>query len=133
MNNRQIYVKDQMAKKLVNEDVTNINDERTEQVLTRIRYDLDTIICNVQYEKAPESGTAKLLQGIQDMLRELTTACNRRGCLLKASGNLGLIAGASVRIALLRLIRMPSVDADAWIEEVRVKRKAAIAKGPIIV
>lgn len=51
MNNRQIYTNDPSTKKLVNEGVANVNDERTDQALEVLRYELETFVCDGQYEK----------------------------------------------------------------------------------
>jgi tetratricopeptide (TPR) repeat protein len=58
MNNRQVYTKDPSIRKLVNEGVANVNDERTEQALAVLRYELDTFVCDGQYEK----GLAHILE-----------------------------------------------------------------------
>ncbi len=154
MNNRQIYTKDPSTRKLVNEGVANVNDERTDQALAVLRYELETFVCDGQYEKglahiietylkninqaqqpavwvsgfygsgkshlvkmlralwsdtgfpdgATARGIANLPQGIQDLLKELTTAGKRHGGLHAASGTLGASASGSVRLALLRII-----------------------------
>lgn len=54
MNNRQIYVKDPATRKLVNEGVANVNDERTDQAFAVLRYELETFVCDGQYEKGME-------------------------------------------------------------------------------
>jgi len=51
MKNRQVYIKDPSTRKLVNEGVANVNDERTEQALAVLRYELETFVCEGQYEK----------------------------------------------------------------------------------
>lgn len=154
MNNRQIYTKDPSTRKLVNEGVANVNDERTDQALAVLRYELETFVCDGQYEKglahiietylkninqaqqpavwvsgfygsgkshlvkmlralwadtefpdgATARGIANLPQGVQDLLKELTTAGKRHGGLHAASGTLGASASGSVRLALLRII-----------------------------
>ena len=54
MNNRQVYAKDPATKKLVNEGVANVNDERTDQAFAVLRYELETFVCDGQYEKGME-------------------------------------------------------------------------------
>ena len=54
MNNRQIYTKDPATSKLVNEGVANVNDDRTDQALAVLRYELETFVCDGQYEKGLE-------------------------------------------------------------------------------
>lgn len=51
MVNRDIYSKDPSARKLVNEGVANVNDEVTSKALDVLRYELDTFVCDGQYQK----------------------------------------------------------------------------------
>ncbi|HOR91506.1 MAG TPA: BREX system P-loop protein BrxC [Rectinema sp.] len=51
MNNRDIYQKDPSSRKLVNEGVASVNDENTSQALAVLRYELETFVCEGQYEK----------------------------------------------------------------------------------
>jgi len=51
MNNRDIYQKDPVTRKLVNEGVASVNDEKTSQALAVLRYELETFVCDGQYEK----------------------------------------------------------------------------------
>ena len=51
MNNREIYQKDPVTFKLVNEGVASVNDDRTSKALEVLRYELDTFVCDGQYEK----------------------------------------------------------------------------------
>ncbi len=51
MNNRDIYQKDPSTQKLVNEGVASVNDEKTSQALEVLRYELETFVCDGQYEK----------------------------------------------------------------------------------
>ena len=54
MNNKQVYLKDPSITKLVNEGVVNVNDEYTDQALVVLRYELETFVCDGQYEKGLE-------------------------------------------------------------------------------
>jgi hypothetical protein len=54
MNNRELYSKDPSTRKLVNEGVASVNDERTVQSLAVLRYELDTFVCDGQYAKGME-------------------------------------------------------------------------------
>jgi len=54
MNNREVYLKDPSTEKLVNEGVANVNDERTDEALEVLRYELATFVCDGQYEKGLE-------------------------------------------------------------------------------
>jgi len=58
MNNREIYQKDPATLKLVNEGVASVNDEKTSQALAVLRYELETFVCDGQYEK----GMAHILE-----------------------------------------------------------------------
>jgi len=51
MNNRDIYQQDPATRKLVNEGVASVNDEKTSQALAVLRYELETFVCDGQYEK----------------------------------------------------------------------------------
>jgi hypothetical protein len=51
MNNRDIYQRDPSTSKLVNEGVASVNDETTISALRVLRYELDTFVCDGQYEK----------------------------------------------------------------------------------
>ena len=51
MKNSEIYLIDPSTRKLVNEGVANVNDEVTDKALEVLRYELDTFVCDGQYEK----------------------------------------------------------------------------------
>jgi len=51
MQNREIYQTDPLNRKLVNEGVASVNDEVTNKALEVLRYELDTFVCDGQYEK----------------------------------------------------------------------------------
>ncbi|HBI14530.1 MAG TPA: BREX system P-loop protein BrxC [Desulfobulbaceae bacterium] len=51
MKNRDIYQKDPSTRKLVNEGVASVNDEMTSQALAVLRYELETFVCDGQYDK----------------------------------------------------------------------------------
>lgn len=51
MTNRNIYQKDPATRKLINEGVASVNDDKTNQALAVLRYELETFVCNGQYEK----------------------------------------------------------------------------------
>lgn len=51
MQNREIYQKDPATRKLVNEGVASVNDENSSQALEVLRYELETFVCEGQYEK----------------------------------------------------------------------------------
>ncbi|MDP2203755.1 MAG: BREX system P-loop protein BrxC [Methylicorpusculum sp.] len=57
MNNRDIFQKDPASQKLVNEGVASVNDEHNQQAMAVLRYELDTFVCDGQYE----SGMAHIL------------------------------------------------------------------------
>lgn len=58
MKNREIYQKDPTTQKLANEGVANVNDETTSHALAVLRYELETFVCDGQYEK----GMAHILE-----------------------------------------------------------------------
>jgi hypothetical protein len=51
MINREIYQVDPSTRKLVNEGVANVNDDKNERALEVLRYELDTFVCDGQYEE----------------------------------------------------------------------------------
>lgn len=51
MQNREIYQTDPLNRKLVNEGVASVNDEVTSKALEVLRYELETFVCDGQYEK----------------------------------------------------------------------------------
>lgn len=58
MINRDVFQVDPTTRKLVNEGVASVNDEKTSQALTVLRYELETFVCDGQYEK----GMAHILE-----------------------------------------------------------------------
>ena len=58
MKNRAIYQKDPSTQKLINQGVANVNDDMTTLAQSVLRYELDTFVCDGQYEK----GLAHILQ-----------------------------------------------------------------------
>jgi len=54
MKNRRLYLKDPATRKLVNEGVATVNDERTTHAMAVLRYELETFVCDGQYEKGME-------------------------------------------------------------------------------
>lgn len=51
MKNRDIYQKNPATRKLVNEGVASVNDDNTSQAMAVLRYELETFVCDGQYEK----------------------------------------------------------------------------------
>lgn len=51
MLNREVYQNNPETRKLVNEGVAYVNDDRTESALAALRYELETFVCSGQYEK----------------------------------------------------------------------------------
>lgn len=51
MLNKEIYQKDPTTRKLVNEGVASVNDDTTSKALEVLRYELETFVCDGQYEK----------------------------------------------------------------------------------
>ena len=62
--NRDIYTKDPSERKLENEGVANVNDERTAQQLHVLKYELDTFVCSGQYADGLERILASFLANI---------------------------------------------------------------------
>ena len=51
MKNREIYQKDPSVHKLANQGVASVNDDKTAEALEVLRYELETFVCDGQYEK----------------------------------------------------------------------------------
>lgn len=51
MLNRDIYLKDPVENPLVNNGVAEVKDDLSEQALKTLRYELDTFVCDGEYEK----------------------------------------------------------------------------------
>jgi len=64
MINREIYQKDPATRKLVNEGVASVNDEKTKQAMAVLRYELETFVCNGQYKKGIETIMETYLKNI---------------------------------------------------------------------
>jgi hypothetical protein len=66
MNNREIFLKDPSDHKLVNEGVANVNDDRSTQAMEVLRYELETFVCDGQYEKGIEQILEAYLNNINE-------------------------------------------------------------------
>ena len=62
--NRDVYTKDPSERKLENEGVANVNDERTAQQLHVLKYELDTFVCSGQYADGLERILTSFLANI---------------------------------------------------------------------
>jgi len=51
MKNREIYQKDPSLRKLANQGVASVNDDKTVEALEVLRYELETFVCDGQYKK----------------------------------------------------------------------------------
>jgi hypothetical protein len=51
MKNREIYLKDPLANRLVNQGVAEVVDPRSEQELRTLRHELETFVCEGQYAR----------------------------------------------------------------------------------
>ena len=54
MLNQEIYAKDPLANKLANNGVAEVKDDLSAQALDTLRYELDTFVCDGEYEKGLE-------------------------------------------------------------------------------
>ncbi len=66
MKNREIYQKDPATIKLVNEGVASVNDDKTRQAMEVLRYELETFVCDGQYEKGMEHILETYLKNISE-------------------------------------------------------------------
>lgn len=51
MKNREIYQLDPTTRKLLNEGVANVNDDTSTEAMSVLRFELETFVCDGQYEK----------------------------------------------------------------------------------
>ena len=65
MLNQEIYRRDPAALKLVNEGVANVNDEKTSQAMAVLRYELETFVCEGEYERGLEHILETYLRNIE--------------------------------------------------------------------
>ncbi|MDA3791803.1 MAG: hypothetical protein PF503_25315 [Desulfobacula sp.] len=54
MKNREIYLEDPVTRKLVNQGVASVNDDRTSQAMAVLRYEIETFVCDGQYKRGLE-------------------------------------------------------------------------------
>jgi len=54
MLNRDVYLTDPSQRKLVNEGVANVNDDTSAPAMKVLRYELETFVCDGQYQKGLE-------------------------------------------------------------------------------
>jgi hypothetical protein len=72
MKNRDIYLKDPLENQLANNGVAEVKDDLSEQALNTLRYELDTFVCDGEYEK----GLDKILS---TFLKKLDTGSEQPG------------------------------------------------------
>lgn len=72
MLNHAIFTKDPKANRLVNNGVAEVSEDHSESALTVLRYELETFVCNGQYEK----GMERILDAF---LKNLTNAAEQPG------------------------------------------------------
>lgn len=66
MNNQDIYLKNPSTQKLVNEGVASVNDEQTPAAMDVLRYELETFVCDGQYEKGVEDILSTYLSNLNE-------------------------------------------------------------------
>ncbi|MBE9475406.1 MAG: BREX system P-loop protein BrxC [Chloroflexi bacterium] len=66
MINQDVYQRDPATLKIVNEGVANVNDEKTSQAMNVLRYELETFVCDGQYEKGLEHILQTYLMNIDE-------------------------------------------------------------------
>jgi hypothetical protein len=65
MINQEIYRRNPASLKLVNEGVANVNDETTSQAMAVLRYELETFVCEGEYERGLEHILETYLKNIE--------------------------------------------------------------------
>lgn len=66
MKNKDIYLKNPATQKLVNEGVASVNDEQTQAAMDVLRYELETFVCDGQYEKGMEHILSTYLDNLNE-------------------------------------------------------------------
>lgn len=66
MLNRDIYSKDPKSSSLLNNGVAEVNDDFTEQALKTLRYELETFVCDGEYEKGLNKILSTFLTNIEN-------------------------------------------------------------------
>lgn len=100
MINRDIYQKDPATRKLVNQGVASVNDDKSSQALAVLRYELETFVCDGQYEK----GLSYILETFLANLKEVKQPA------VWVSGFYG--SGKSHLVKMLRALWTDTVFAD---------------------
>ena len=77
MLNRDIYNKAPKENRLVNNGVAEVSEDHSEAAQAILRYELETFVCDGQYEKGLETILDKFLQGVDDMLPARVVAYDR--------------------------------------------------------
>ena len=72
MLNQEIYQKDPMQNRLANNGVAEVKDDQSSQALKTLRYELDTFVCDGEYEKG-------LKQILSNYLTNLTQEHEQKG------------------------------------------------------
>ncbi|MCP4378063.1 MAG: BREX system P-loop protein BrxC, partial [bacterium] len=66
MKNQDVYQKDPLVNRLANNGVAEVAEDRSEAALATLRYELETFVCDGQYDK----GLEKILRTFLDNLGE---------------------------------------------------------------
>ena len=64
MKNRDIYLKDPIANQLANNGVAEVKDDLSIQALKTLRYELDTFVCDGEYEKGLDKILSTFLRNL---------------------------------------------------------------------
>ena len=64
MLNQDIYVKDPLANQLANNGVAEVKDDTSEQALATLKYELETFVCDGEYEKGLEKILSAFLTNV---------------------------------------------------------------------
>ena len=66
MLNQEIYAKDPLANKLANNGVAEVKDDTSEQALNTLRYELETFVCDGEYEKGLDKVLSTFLTNVSN-------------------------------------------------------------------
>jgi hypothetical protein len=66
MKNREIYLKDPIENQLANNGVAEVKDDLSDQALKTLRYELDTFVCDGEYEKGLDKILSAFLKNLDN-------------------------------------------------------------------
>jgi hypothetical protein len=69
MKNYEVFSKNPYKRKLVNEGVANVNDEKTDKSMEVLKYELETFVCEGQYKKGMKQILESYLKNLDEAVQ----------------------------------------------------------------